>query len=116
NNHSFKVEKNLEIENVDKNISIKNSLLNLLLISLLGGFILNLMPCVFPVLSLKLLSVINTEDKKIKSSFFTTVLGIITSFLILGAFFAILKQINISISWGMQFQEPYFLMFILIII
>ena len=116
NNHSFKVEKNVEIENVDKNISINNSLIYLLLISLLGGFILNLMPCVFPVLSLKLLSVINTEDKKIKSSFFITVLGIITSFLILGSFFAILKQINISISWGMQFQEPYFLMFILTII
>ncbi len=116
NNHSFKFEKNVEIENVDKNISTNNSLLYLLLISLLGGFILNLMPCVFPVLSLKLLSVINTEDKKIKSSFFITVLGIITSFLILGSFFAILKQINISISWGMQFQEPYFLMFILTII
>ena len=116
NNHSFKVEKNLEIENVDKNISINNSLVYLLLISVLGGFILNLMPCVFPVLSLKLLSVINTEEKKIKSSFFITVLGIITSFLILGSFFAILKQINISISWGMQFQEPYFLMFILTII
>ncbi len=116
NNHSFKVEKNVKIENVDINISTNNSLLYLLLISLLGGFILNLMPCVFPVLSLKLLSVINTEDKKIKSSFFITVLGIITSFLILGSFFAILKQINISISWGMQFQEPYFLMFILTII
>ncbi len=116
NNHSFKVEKSVEIENVDKNISINTSLIYLLLISILGGFILNLMPCVFPVLSLKLLSVINTEDKKIKSSFFITVLGIISSFLILGAFFAILKQINISISWGMQFQEPYFLMFILIII
>ncbi len=116
NNHSFKVEKSVKIENVDKNISINTSLIYLLLISLLGGFILNLMPCVFPVLSLKLLSVINTEDKKIKSSFFITVLGIISSFLILGAFFAILKQINISISWGMQFQEPYFLMFILIII
>ncbi len=116
NNHSFKVEKNVEIENVDKNISINTSLIYLLLISLLGGFILNLMPCVFPVLSLKLLSVINTEDKKIKRSFFVTVLGIITSFLILGVFFALLKKINISISWGMQFQEPYFLMFILIII
>ncbi len=116
NNHSFKIEKSVEIENIDKNITINTSLIYLLLISLIGGFILNLMPCVFPVLSLKLLSVINTEDKKIKSSFFITVLGIITSFLILGAFFAILKQINISISWGMQFQEPYFLMFILIII
>ena len=116
NNHSFKVEKSVEIENIDKNISINTSLIYLLLISILGGFILNLMPCVFPVLSLKLLSVINTDDKNIKSSFFITVLGIISSFLILGAFFAILKQINISISWGMQFQEPYFLMFILIII
>ena len=115
-NQNFKFEEIIEIEKVDKNISINSSLFYILLISLLGGFILNLMPCVFPVLSLKLLSVINTEDKKIKSSFLITVFGIITSFLLLGLFFATLKQINISISWGMQFQEPYFLMFILIII
>ncbi len=115
-NQNFKFEEIIEIEKVDKNISVNSSLFYILLISLLGGFILNLMPCVFPVLSLKLLSVINTEDKKIKSSFLITVLGIITSFLLLGLFFATLKQINISISWGMQFQEPYFLMFILIII
>ena len=115
-NQNFKFEEIIEIEKIDKSISINSSLFYILLISLLGGFILNLMPCVFPVLSLKLLSVINTEDKKIKSSFLITVLGIITSFLLLGLFFATLKQINISISWGMQFQEPYFLMFILIII
>ncbi len=115
-NQNFKFEEIIEIEKVDKNISVNSSLFYILLISLLGGFILNLMPCVFPVLSLKLLSVINTEDKKIKSSFLITVFGIITSFLLLGLFFSTLKQINISISWGMQFQEPYFLMFILIII
>ena len=74
------------------------------------------MPCVFPVLSIKLLSVLNNEHKDIRLSFIITSLGIISSFLLLGLFFSILKQLNVSISWGMHFQEPYFIIFILIVI
>ena len=74
------------------------------------------MPCVFPVLSIKLLSVLNNQATNIRMSFIYTALGIVTSFLILALFFFTLKQMEISISWGMQFQEQYFLIFILMVL
>ena len=74
------------------------------------------MPCVFPVLSIKLLSVINNQSSNIRLSFIYTAIGIISSFFLLGVFFLLLKQIGVSIAWGMQFQEPYFLLFILLIL
>ncbi len=106
----------IEIKKVDYNLETNNSLYFILFISILGGVILNFMPCVFPVLSIKLLSVLNNEHKDIRLSFIITSLGIISSFLLLGLFFSILKQLNVSISWGMHFQEPYFIIFILIVI
>ncbi len=112
-NHNYKFLKNITLENSISNTSIKDPLIYILLISLLGGFILNLMPCVFPVLSIKLMSVLNNEQRTIRLSFIYTSLGILFSFLLLAAFFLILKQLNFSVSWGMQFQEPYFLIFIL---
>ncbi len=113
-NHNFKLIKNVSVE--ESIPLINNTLLFVFLISILGGFILNLMPCVFPVLSIKLLSVLNNKTEKIRLSFLYTALGIVTSFFLLALFFVILKQIGISVSWGMQFQEPYFLIFILFIL
>ena len=118
NNINYIHQENVIINNKNNNNNfiINNSLVYLLFISLVGGLILNFMPCVFPVLSIKLLSILNTESKKIKLSFLITSIGIIISFLLLALFFAFLKYINVSISWGMQFQEPYFIIFILIVI
>ncbi len=113
-NHNFKLIKNVSVE--ESIPLINNTLLFVFLISILGGFILNLMPCVFPVLSIKLLSVLNNKTEKIRLSFLYTALGIVTSFFLLALFFVILKQIGISVSWGMQFQEPYFLILILFIL
>ena len=86
------------------------------LISLLAGLILNVMPCVFPILSIKLLSVFTTERTTARISFLTVAAGIVTSFLLLGLFFLTLQYLNFSIAWGMQFQQPYFLIFITLII
>ena len=113
-NHNFHFIKNVSIE--EKLYKNKNSLFYIFLISIIGGFILNLMPCVFPVLSIKLLSVMNNDSSRIRISFIYTAIGIIFSFFSLALFFVILKQIGISIAWGMQFQEPYFLIFILFIL
>ena len=115
-NINYIYEDTLEIKKVKNNLIVNNSIFFILLISLIGGLVLNFMPCVFPVLSIKLLSVLHTPQKEIKLSFIITVIGIICSFILLGLFFAVLKQLNFSISWGMQFQEPYFILFILIII
>ncbi|WP_417452815.1 protein-disulfide reductase DsbD family protein [Kiloniella sp.] len=81
-------------------------------IALLGGFILNLMPCVLPVLSLKLMSVIKhekTDQQGIRKSFVATSLGILTSFWILAAAASLLKVTGFSVGWGIQFQQPLFL-------
>ena len=113
-NHNFRFIKDITVE---ENLSqVNNSLFYIFLISLLGGFILNLMPCVFPVLSIKLLSVINNQSRNIRLSFIYTAIGIISSFFLLAVFFLLLKQIGVSIAWGMQFQEPYFLLLILLIL
>ena len=113
-NHNFNFVKNVSIE--DNLTNINNSIFFIFFISILGGFILNLMPCVFPVLSIKLLSILNSERNNIRLSFFYTAFGIVSSFSLLALFFVLLKQIGISVSWGMQFQEPYFLIFILLVL
>ena len=115
-NHNYKLIKKINIEDKVSHSNINNPVVYILLISLVGGFILNLMPCVFPVLSIKLMSVLNNQHRNIRLSFFYTTLGILFSFLVLALSFLILRELQYSISWGMQFQEPYFLIFILIVI
>lgn len=90
-----------------------------MLLALLGGLILNLMPCVLPVLSLKILSVVGHgggETKAVRKSFMLTASGIITSFLILSGITIALKLAGHSLGWGVQFQQPYFLLFLTLIV
>ena len=81
-------------------------------IALLGGLILNLMPCVLPVLSLKLMSVMAKSGKSaasIRAGFLASSAGIIVSFLILAGAAIAVKQAGLSVGWGIQFQQPVFL-------
>ncbi len=87
-------------------------------IALIGGFILNFMPCVLPVLSLKMIQLVNlrTENKVIfrkKISF--NVLGILTSFLLLAFGTYIVKSAGELVGWGVQFQNPSFLIFMILL-
>jgi suppressor for copper-sensitivity B len=87
-------------------------LLGILPLALLGGLILNLMPCVLPVLSIKLLSVIEQGGRSrraLRLGFLATALGILLSFLALAGVMAALKAAGLAIGWGVQFQEPLFL-------
>ncbi len=80
--------------------------LNLLIIlgsAFLGGLILNLMPCVLPVLSLKLLQ----KAKFTESLCYTG--GILSSFWILGGALIILKAFGHQVGWGFQLQSPVML-------
>ena len=113
-NHNYKFIKNISIKDTYSRITIKDPIIYILIVSLIGGFILNLMPCVFPVLSIKLLAVLNNQSGSVRLSFIYTTLGILVSFTLLALFFIALKQLNFSIAWGMQFQQPFFLLFILI--
>ena len=88
------------------------SILALIGIALAGGFILNLMPCVFPVLSLKLLSFVhgNTGDRgQVRKGFAASAAGIVVSFLLLAGVLAGMKWAGASVGWGIQFQQPLFL-------
>lgn len=82
------------------------------LLALLGGFILNLMPCVFPVISLKVFSFAASGAGKTKDSAIYTVLGIIFSYIVLAVITVILKNLGEAIGWGLHFQSAYFVVFL----
>ncbi len=80
-----------------------------LLFAILGGLILNLMPCVFPVLSIKALSLVKIADKdpalaKMHGIAYTA--GVIISFLAIAGTLLVLKSAGSQIGWGFQLQNP----------
>jgi suppressor for copper-sensitivity B len=90
----------------------QSPLLLILGIALLGGLLLNVMPCVLPVLVLKLTSVLQHgggEGEHVRLSFLATAAGIVSAFLALAASLVGLKLAGHEIGWGIQFQQPVFL-------
>lgn len=88
-------------------------------LALLGGLILNLMPCVLPVLSLKLLSVIHLggkDHRQIRIGFLASAAGIIFTFLVIASALIALKISGSAIGWGIQFQHPWFLVALTILV
>lgn len=83
----------------------------MLAFALLGGLILNLMPCVLPVLGMKLSGVLQagSDQRKIRLRFLATSAGILTSFALLAAMVTALKLAGASLGWGIQFQNPWFI-------
>lgn len=89
-----------------------SSLLPVLAMALLGGFILNLMPCVLPVLAMKLGSVLQVEGQtrsRVRGQFLASVAGIVVSFLALALMMTFLRLSNQALGWGIQFQNPWFI-------
>lgn len=81
-------------------------------IALLGGLILNLMPCVLPVLSLKLLAMVGhggAAPRTVRVSFLFSGAGILVSFLALAAAAILARSAGVAVGWGVQFQQPLFL-------
>lgn len=90
----------------------ESPLLGIILLALLGGFILNFMPCVLPVLSLKLLNAVGQSGRDarlIRTSFLATASGIVLSLAALGGVVIAFKSLGIAVGWGVQFQQPIFL-------
>ena len=95
------------------------SLLVMLALAVLGGVILNLMPCVLPVLSIKLLGVVGHgggEARTVRLSFLASAAGIVSSFLVLAGALIALKSAGLAIGWGIQFQHPWFLVAMALIV
>ena len=84
------------------------SLWYMLLLAFVGGSILNLMPCVFPILSLKVLSFARStdQDRHLHSWLYTA--GVIVCFVFIAAALFGLQQAGSAIGWGFQLQSPGF--------
>jgi len=92
-----------------------HSLPVLLLFAVLGGLILNLMPCVFPVLSIKALKVVEqakTHPAAVRTKGLVFAAGVIASMLCLAAIMLILRAGGEEIGWGFQLQSPLFVTFL----
>lgn len=82
-------------------------LIGYILAAFLGGLILNVMPCVFPVLSIKALSLAGgAHDGTAKRHGLLFLAGVMASFLALGVVLIALKSAGQAVGWGFQLQEP----------
>ena len=79
-----------------------------LVLALLGGLVLNLMPCVLPVLSLKALSLAASgrEGGNARASALWYTAGVLSSFVALGAIALGLRAAGQALGWGFQLQQP----------
>jgi suppressor for copper-sensitivity B len=94
------------------------SIFSIFLIALLGGLILNIMPCVLPVLGMKLSSVLTVNGihrSQVRKQFIASSAGIVSSFWLLALFLLILKLSGEALGWGIQFQNAYFIAFMVIV-
>jgi thiol:disulfide interchange protein DsbD len=85
------------------------SLFSAIIFALLGGLILNLMPCVFPVISLKVLSFVamgGNDHAKIRNHALTFVSGVLFTFLLIASTLIFIRSSGAMIGWGFQLQSP----------
>ncbi|GAB5377804.1 MAG: protein-disulfide reductase DsbD family protein [Acuticoccus sp.] len=90
----------------------------IIVIAFLGGLILNVMPCVLPVLSIKLTALGRTatlENGQQRLAFLATAGGILAFVGLLGAVLGVLKALGHDVFWGMQFQSPTFVTLIFVL-
>ena len=85
------------------------SLWQAILFALIGGLILNLMPCVFPVISLKVLSFVSMggdDNRKIRNHALSFVGGVMSTFLSIATALIIIRSSGSMVGWGYQLQSP----------
>ena len=95
------------------------TLLTALLFALIGGLILNLMPCVLPVLSLKVLALSRKADASRAEAFkhgLAYTGGVLASFALIGAALLIIKAGGAAIGWGFQLQSPGFVLGLIFVV
>ncbi|MFN8832969.1 MAG: protein-disulfide reductase DsbD domain-containing protein, partial [Alphaproteobacteria bacterium] len=83
-------------------------------LALVGGFILNFMPCILPILSLKINSMVQSTNV-VRNSLYT-VLGVIFAFNVLIVITCALKTVGSNIGWGLQFQNPYYISCLIVVL
>lgn len=91
---------------------VTTSLWTAFLYAFLGGLILNVMPCVLPVIALKILGFVSdarSEPSHVRKLGLTYTVGVLCSFLVLAALVVGLQAAGHAVGWGFQFANPYFL-------
>jgi thiol:disulfide interchange protein DsbD len=91
--------------------SVPPTLLFALALAFAGGVILNLMPCVFPVVSLKILSFVQSagdDPRRVRAHGLTFAAGVLVAFWALAALLLALRAAGEEIGWGFQLQSPGF--------
>ncbi len=91
-------------------------LLSVIFMALAGGLILNLMPCVFPVLSLKVLSFaskgqVGNSEQRLHGLAYTA--GIVVTFMLLASILLALRAGGEAVGWAFQLQSPWFVAILL---
>ena len=110
-------EENVSMINEYREINVV--LISILFAAVIAGFILNFMPCVLPVLLLKVVSFLEkrTKDRRVVViSSLSTIAGIIFTFILLSILVMLLKLLGYNLGWGLHFQEPLFIGFLVIIL
>jgi suppressor for copper-sensitivity B len=95
------------------------SIAGMLLLAVLGGLILNAMPCVLPVLSLKVFGLVRSAGhgrREVVTGALATSAGIVVSFLALAAAAIAARAAGAAVGWGVQFQRPGFVAFLAVIV
>ncbi len=89
------------------------------LVAFLGGLILNIMPCVLPVLSIKLSSAIKTSGRgtrAVRAGFLLAAAGVMAFMWALAAVLYLLQTFGVTVGWGLQFQNPTFLAVLFVVL
>ena len=95
------------------------SLFFILIMAFLGGLLLNLMPCVLPVLSIKVLSLFKQAGENPRSRWahaWAAAAGILSSMILLALVLIMLQNTGISVGWGVQFQNSWYVLSLILIV
>ncbi len=120
-----KFESSQDFSEIDMSLKISeekknpNKIYFMILLAIFGGLILNIMPCVLPVISIKLISVLKHSGapiSQVRFSFFSTIIGILSCFMLLAFISFAIQSAGSSLGWGFQFQNPFFLIFLIMIL
>jgi thiol:disulfide interchange protein len=97
----------------------ERSLLLFMLFGIAGGLLLNAMPCVLPVLSLKLFGLVRAREegrRHVVAGSLATAFGILASFWALALAAIGARAAGATVGWGVQFQEPIFVTFLTLVV
>ena len=80
----------------------------MLFFAFIGGIIMNAMPCVFPILAIKVVAMAKSANLNSRIEALLYVAGVVISFMIIAAILLLLRQQGEQIGWGFQLQSPWF--------